>query len=378
MKFAHISDTHLGFRQYGIYERETDFYRMFEKVVSKIVSERPDFVLHSGDLFDAPKPPPRALWVAQRCFSKLREKGIPVYAITGNHDMLMRRGAMPPQVLFRDLGVRLLTDEEPFVEHKGTLICGVPYFSRHYSDVLKETLSTLSRKADKYAKSIIMIHQGTDRHMPKGFEIDMNSVPKNFSYYAMGHLHARITESYGKGKLVYPGSTELWSLNEYDDYKRNGKGFTLVDMHGDVPYVQNVTLELEREIIKQRLDAGKLEERLNMLREKLATLTKKPLLYLDVREGGFERSTLHDMLASKISDIVLSMRLSYISREDGGKVELKRTFDLPQIDDIIMEIMKDRKKAELAGALFRSLSVGNDEQARGEAGAFYESMGGSK
>ncbi len=378
MRFAHFSDTHLGFRQYGIYERELDFYRAFEKAVAKMIEERPDFVLHSGDLFDLPKPPPRALWVAQRCFAKLREKGIPVYAITGNHDMLFRRGAMPPQVLYRDLNVRVLTEDEPFVMHGNVFIGGVPYFSRHYSSSVKEMLQMLSLKAGKHGKSIVMLHQGTDRHLPKGFELETGDIPGNFSYYAMGHVHARITEDFGRGKFVYPGSTELWSANELDDYRRKGKGFALVDMHGDVPEVQSVDIELEREIIKESLGAHGIEDRIRQLEEKLGRLPEKPLLYLDVKEGSFERAALHDMLTSRLSGQALSLRMSYLPEPGKKKAELGRPFDLPQMQDIIRELIRDRKQAELASKLFMSFSEGNDERALKEAETFYRGMGGGK
>jgi exonuclease SbcD len=376
MRFAHFSDTHLGFRQYGIYERELDFYRAFERTVAKIIAERPDFVLHSGDLFDTPKPPPRALWIAQRCFAKLSEHGIPVYAITGNHDLLMRRGAMPPQVLYRDLNVRLLTEEEPFVVHKDVFIGGVPYRSRHYSDALREALGMLSGKAKKYGRSILMMHQGTDRHLPRGFEIGMKDIPKNFSYYAMGHVHARIVQDFGRGKFVYPGSTELWNVSELDDYGRKGKGFTLVDMHGDVPSVQNITVPLEREILRERIDTRRLESSVSKIRTKVSKMTKKPLLYLDIRDDSFERSALHDALSSRLSQHVLSIRTSFTEAGDKGeKGTISRSLDLPQIDEIIREMLKDPNHAALASVIFRHLSEGNDEKAAEEADRFYRGMG---
>ena len=49
MKFAHLADTHLGYRQYGLFEREKDFYEVFDKVIDKIIEEKVDFVVHSGD-----------------------------------------------------------------------------------------------------------------------------------------------------------------------------------------------------------------------------------------------------------------------------------------------------------------------------------------
>ena len=37
MRFAHLSDTHLGYRQYGLIDREKDFYDAFERIVDKII-----------------------------------------------------------------------------------------------------------------------------------------------------------------------------------------------------------------------------------------------------------------------------------------------------------------------------------------------------
>ena len=37
MKFAHLADTHLGYRQFGLLEREKDFYEVFDKIIDKII-----------------------------------------------------------------------------------------------------------------------------------------------------------------------------------------------------------------------------------------------------------------------------------------------------------------------------------------------------
>lgn len=369
MRFAHISDTHLGFRQYGLHERELDFYHAFEQAVRKIIQERPDFVIHSGDLFDFPKPQPRALWVAYRCFSKLKEKGIPVYAITGNHDMLMRRGAMPPHVLFSGLGMRMITAEEPFFFHKDVFIGGSPYTSKYFSSRLLETMSILSKKAEKYSKSILVMHQGIERFLPHQYELVLEDIPKNFDYYAFGHIHSRIQHAFGKGKLVYPGSTELWSLNEYDDYRRKSKGFNIVDLDGDEPTVQSVNIELNRDIIKQRLKATSLDESLTKLKNALAGMGSKPLAYLEVDSEGFDRKLLHDKLLSTLSELVLSLRISYhtAAEKDSAKI-LTRSFNIPEM---IKEALKGGKKAELATQLFKALSSGDEPQALSIAEDYY-------
>ncbi len=372
MRFAHISDTHLGFRQYGLHEREMDVYHAFEDAVRKIIQERPDFVVHSGDLFDFHRPQPRAMWVAQRCFSKLKEKGIPVYAVTGNHDTLQRRGAMPPHALFSGLGLRLMTHEDPFIVHKGVFIGGCPHTSKYYAGQLKETMAILAKQAAKYESSVLVLHQGIDRFLPHEYELKLDEIPKAFSYYAMGHTHFRVVHGFGRGKLAYPGSTEFWSLNEYEDYKKNGKGFYLVDIHGDEPSVQPVNIELSREIVKERVSAGRLEERLAALKEAFGSLGAKPLVYLDVDSGGYDRKVLHEQLLSQLSDIVLSLRVSYAAGgdKDAARV-LTRSFDIPEM---IRQAVKDKKHALLASQLFQALSGGDDEQALKIAEDFYGGM----
>lgn len=103
MQFAHLADTHMGYRQYGLVERENDFFQVFEQAIDEIINERPDFVIHSGDLFEYSRPPTRALLTAQKGILRLKEANIPIYAIAGNHDVVMRKNALPPKLYIKIL-----------------------------------------------------------------------------------------------------------------------------------------------------------------------------------------------------------------------------------------------------------------------------------
>ena len=74
------------------------------------------------------------------------------------------------------------------------------------------------------------MHQGIDIFLPMQYELEIGDIPKNFDYYAFGHIHNYIKQEFGKGYLVYPGSTEIWKTNELIDANKNGKGFVIVDM----------------------------------------------------------------------------------------------------------------------------------------------------
>ncbi|MBU2560126.1 metallophosphoesterase, partial [archaeon] len=111
MRFAHISDTHMGIRQYNLDEREQDFYAAFHESVDKIIESKCDFVIHSGDMFDEPRPQVKAMVEARDAIDRLLGADIPIFAIAGNHDILMRKGAVPPHALYKKL--EMLTPKNP-------------------------------------------------------------------------------------------------------------------------------------------------------------------------------------------------------------------------------------------------------------------------
>lgn len=399
MKFAHLADTHLGFRQYGLYEREEDFYSVFNEAVEKIIAERPDFVIHSGDMFDVPRPPTKALLVLQESFAKLKEKNIPVYAVSGNHELIMRKNTLPPQVLYERFGVKLINSEKNFYVHDGVFIGGCEYKSKYYSKQLKEQIEILEKKALEYSKRILVLHQGIDVFLPYDFELKLSDLPENFDYYAMGHIHRRITMDYGRGLLVYPGSTELWKVDEYEDFEKNGKGFALVEFNdvgsagsagsasgaggvNDVPSVENIKLNPRREIILKEIQASKLDEEINTILDLLDSIKisgaktefpdkfpaeseNKPMLYLNVSGENLNRTETHKKITEKISGKVLDLRVKYKTSEILETMKFSK--GALSVKDLINEHFRNSKTPELsefAFEIFNQISAGNTEKAK--------------
>src|SRR5215212_7759493 len=86
-KFLHIADIHLGIRRYRSEERSQDFFLAWRDCIERYaLAEQVSFVLIAGDFFDARKVEPRAMNQAMYCLINLREAGIPVVVIEGNHD----------------------------------------------------------------------------------------------------------------------------------------------------------------------------------------------------------------------------------------------------------------------------------------------------
>ena len=312
MKFAHLADTHLGYRQFGLDEREGDFYEVFEKIIDRIIEENVDFVIHSGDLFDNSRPSPRALLVFQKGLLKLKNANIPVFAVAGNHDVVLRKKAIPPQVLFKKFGLKVISPINTNYMYEDVFIAGLPYYPSSQIKNFKNKLADISRKATDHDKSILILHQGIDKYFNLQYEVEIGDIPDNFNYYAMGHLHNYINDDFGKGKLVYPGSCEIWRTNEISDYRENGKGFVIVDLDGVKPSVTRIKINISREFIDRSLDYNNLASGIAGIKETIKDFDKKPILNLTVYNVKSTSDT-YEMINEELEDLSLIIRPKFIS-----------------------------------------------------------------
>ena len=375
MKFAHLADTHLGYRQFGLIEREKDFYEVFEKVIDKIIEEKVDFVIHSGDLFETARPSPIALLTFQKGLLKLKGAGIPMYAIAGNHDIVMRNDSIPPQVIFKKLGLKVISPINTNYMHGDIFIAGLPFYPSSQVKNLKSKLAELSKKAANHEKSILVLHQGIDKYFGYNYELEIGDLPDNFNYYALGHIHNYINDNFGKGKLVYPGSGEIWKTNELKDYHENGKGFVVVDLDNEKPLVKRVKIDIPREFIKRSLDYNDLESGVLGIKETIKDFDRKPILDLDVYNVESDTNRVYEMINEELGDLSLMIRPTFnmvgeddidIIVDDGNSLGPK---------EILKEQLKvydDESISSLAVDLYELLSKDKIEESQDLIDQFFE------
>src|SRR5881398_670567 len=94
MRLVHLSDLHLGYRQYqrltpgGVNQREADVAATFRTVIDRVIALRPDVVVVAGDVFHTVRPTNQAILHAFLQFSRLVH-ALPetnVVMVAGNHD----------------------------------------------------------------------------------------------------------------------------------------------------------------------------------------------------------------------------------------------------------------------------------------------------
>ncbi len=78
MKLIHIADTHLGLAAFnrldpesGMNLREKQIYDNFLSAIDVIIKQKPDVLVHAGDLFDQVKPKTRAYTTVLEALDRL-------------------------------------------------------------------------------------------------------------------------------------------------------------------------------------------------------------------------------------------------------------------------------------------------------------------
>jgi exonuclease SbcD len=377
VRIAHFADTHVGYRQYNLDEREKDIYDALDEIGDRILEEHVDLILHCGDLFDSPRPTPQAYRAFKKFLAKLSSK-IKVFAVLGDHDRPKSRG-VAPHVLFDDkmhiLGVGGSAQHQQLkIDGKDVFVAGLSNLSRTYRPVIVEELKKLGVLQMTGKLGILLLHEGIDKFLPfeGAFEVCLDEIPRNFAYVAMGHLHQRIKASFGEGELAYPGSSEIMSRTEISSWQKDGKGFLIVDVEDDDVEVRDVNLECIRPQVQAKLNYARLESDLEELVKSFEGLAKLPLVHAVIEGKDVDRQNVHQILARVLARATLSFRPEVVEESELRLPELRAgSFNISQV---IRDYFKDEKIAGLAFELWKYLRVGDSDEAQKIAEEYFQKV----
>ena len=344
MIFSHISDTHLGLEQYGLEEREQDVYDSFNQAIDISIKDKVDFVIFAGDIFHTPNPSGKAILQMANALKRLKQNSIESFFILGEHD-ISRIRATPVSYVYHNLEFSKYVGRGEPVYHKDVMIAGFDKIRKNEITTFEEKFRKLDSVAKQHSgHKILVLHQGITELNQFAGELNASDLPKNFTYYAMGHLHDKIVKDFDQlgGPLAYPGSTEMTTS---EGIKETEKWFFEVDISTNETKPTWIKLDT-RPQFSSKIDFEEFDDSITKVIEKIGTFEKKPIIEIKIHGKTAER----DVVEAKVLQIIpktLHCSWKISQTDDGTSVLLDRP---TRIDEELFKLAVNALKSEkLAG-----------------------------
>ncbi len=302
MLFSHISDTHLGLVQYGSEERVQDVYDVFNQAIDTSIKDHVDFTIFAGDIFHVPNPNGTAIIQMANGLKRLKENNIDSFFILGEHDISRIRTTPIPYVYHNLDFSRYIGQGNP-IEYKGILLAGFDKIRKAEVSQYEEKFTGIDNKIKDYSgHKILVLHQGITEFNKFAGELQSTDLPKNFTYYAMGHLHDRDVKQFNhlSGPVAYPGSTELTTS---EGIKNTKKGFFEVDISGKDAQPNWIELDA-RPQISFKTEYQELSKTIKEISEKIVIERKKPIVEIKIQGENIDTDHIQTQI-TRLNSLVL-------------------------------------------------------------------------
>jgi DNA repair protein SbcD/Mre11 len=319
--FLHAADIHLDSPLRGLEAYQDAPFeqirlaarRAFDNLVELALEEKVAFVLLAGDLYDGDwKDYNTGLYFVNR-MGRLREAGIPVVMVSGNHDaanQITRSLKLPDNVtLFphRSVGTLLL-------DQYGVAVHGQSFSARSVMDDLVRNYP----QGDPALFNIGLLHtslNGRPGHEPYA-PCTLDALrSKGYHYWALGHIHQR-EEICHEPWVVFPGNIQGRHIRE-----TGPKGCTLVSVdEGRVISLEERELDVLRwavcrvdparcesadslcDIVREAFEEERTKSGGRPLAVRLI-IEGKSLLYGELHEDAFQWSEELRAVAASLGDV---------------------------------------------------------------------------
>ena len=249
MKFLHISDIHLGCTRYQLNESPRDFFDAWIDVLKKYaIDEKVDFVVMGGDFFHKRNVPPETMNHAFAGLSLLKDAGIPVVTIEGNHDQkhndseyswlrsleswrlvhLLQPNNTDGKISYTEWDY----DQENyirggFIDIGNARIFGSNWYGASANWAIPMLTEAMKEHRRDGAFHILLLHTDVEGHqthpIPALSLANLKELKSVTDYVALGHTH----KAYEIDNWAFnPGSLEITSIDDF----RETRGAWLVEI----------------------------------------------------------------------------------------------------------------------------------------------------
>ena len=249
MKFLHIADVHLGCTRYQLAESPRDFFDAWIDVLRRYaIGEQVDFVIMCGDFFHKRSVPPETMNYAVEGLTMMREAGIPVITIEGNHDQkhtdsefswlrsLAAWGLvklLEPQLIDGKMTYEPwdeTTKKGGYIDIGGARIFGSDWYGASGNWAIPMLTGAIKGNRRAGAFHILMLHtdvEGHQMHPIPALSLDaLKELKAAVEYVGLGHTH----KHYEIDNWAFnPGSIEITNISEF----RETRGVFIVEVDNE-------------------------------------------------------------------------------------------------------------------------------------------------
>ncbi|MBI5680902.1 MAG: exonuclease SbcCD subunit D [Methanobacterium sp.] len=255
-KFAHLADCHLGAQKYP--ELKKLEINAFKQCLDVCLEEKVDFIIIAGDLFHSNLPDMGVVKEAVGKLKQVKEKGITVYINYGSHDfspnetsiidVITESGLLKKlfdaRVIKDDFGEEKIKLNFTTDEKTNAKLTGISGRKMGIDDTYYSMLDRRSLENEEGFK-IFVFHTAIKTLLPdflsKMDGIDIKLLPKNFDYYAGGHIHKQICENKfeNHGVVAYSGPPFAGYPKDLEmNAKGEKRGFFIVEFDEKISNVK--------------------------------------------------------------------------------------------------------------------------------------------
>ena len=263
VRFFHTAVIHFGVENYGridpqtgIHTRLLDFERSLARMIDQAIAEDIDLFVFSGDAYKTPYPTPTQQKLLLNQFFRLKEQGIPVVIVVGNHDHPLSFGRAHALDVFGNIrheGFYVFGKPDSIVipTKRGPVqVVGIPWpmrtnvmtkqmhqlkgaeeITEYLSAQIGKLIASFAERLDKSLPALLAAHLTVSTGIFSGsekravFGTDPVFMPSQlaispFDYVALGHLHRHQNlNPQGSCPVVYSGSPERVDFGERKEPK---------------------------------------------------------------------------------------------------------------------------------------------------------------
>ena len=341
MLFSHISDLHLGLVQYGYEERENDIYDVFHQAIDISIKDHVDFVIFAGDIFHMPTPSGNAIMHMANALKLLKQNNIDSFFILGEHD-ISRIRATPVPYVYHNLEFSKYIGQGKPIYYKDILLVGFDKIRKSEINLYEKKFKEIDSIAEKHnGHKILVMHQGVTEINKFAGELTSTDLPKNFTYYAMGHLHDKFLKKFNHlgGILAYPGSIELTTS---EGIKETKKGFFEVDISSKEAKPSWIELNIRPQISKITTTKDVLPA-IDDLLEKIKSYSKKPIIEIIIEGENVESDPIQAQISRLIPHTLYCSWKIVQKQADDSSIFLSRP---AKIDEELLKLAVNALKSE--------------------------------